>query len=112
MRKIHFATLKGLAIFAALIVFSIQSTAAENEEFNVAEVYQARCYACHGTGMANAPLLGDAIEWEIRMEKGMETVMRNVIDGLNGLMPAKGLCAECSDDELKALVDYILENSQ
>ena len=112
MLKIFIKVVAKVAVVAALgILFSI-ALAAESDDFDVAEVYQARCYACHGTGGANAPILGDVIAWEIRMEKGMDTVIQNVINGLNGMMPPRGLCAECSDDDLKALTEYILEMSK
>ncbi len=77
-------------------------------DFDAAAVYQQSCFACHATGAAGAPVLGDAEAWEARMEKGMDTVMSNVINGMNA-MPAKGLCIDCSDDDLRAIVDYMLE---
>jgi len=92
--------------------FAVSTMAAEPDEFDAAQVYQARCYACHGTGAAQAPLLGDVIEWEVRLEKGLDTVVQNAINGLNGSMPPRGLCAECSDDNLKTIVDYMIEMSK
>ena len=41
------------------------------------------------------------------MEKGMDAVMANVITGINA-MPPKGLCMSCSDDDLMALVNYMV----
>lgn len=74
-------------------------------------IYQRNCMACHTTGAANAPKIGDAAVWAPRIAKGMDTVMANVKNGLNA-MPPKGLCMTCTDDELKAVVDYIFEQSQ
>jgi cytochrome c5 len=85
--------------------------AAENESFDAAAKYQSTCFACHGTGAAHAPEMGDIIEWEIRLEKGLETLVQNTISGLNGIMPARGLCTDCSDQQLKQIVEYMLENS-
>jgi cytochrome c5 len=56
--------------------------------------------------------VGDVIEWEIRLEKGLDNLVQNTINGLNGVMPAKGLCVDCSDQQLKAIVEYMLENSE
>ena len=42
------------------------------------------------------------------MEKGMEAVMANVITGLTA-MPPRGLCFDCSDDDLLALVEYMVK---
>ena len=41
------------------------------------------------------------------MEKGMDAVMANVINGINA-MPARGLCMDCTDNELRAIVDYMI----
>lgn len=86
--------------------------AAEAAEFDAAATYQSTCYACHGTGAAHAPEVGDVIEWEIRLEKGMETLVKNTIAGLNGIMPPRGLCTNCTDENLQAIVEYMLENSK
>lgn len=75
------------------------------------DVYDASCMACHGTGAAGAPKTGDAAAWAARMDKGLETLHEHAIEGFNA-MPAKGLCMTCSDEEVIAAVDYILEQSQ
>lgn len=75
------------------------------------DIYNSNCMACHSTGAAGAPKLGDTAAWSGRLDKGIEQVYANAISGFNG-MPAKGLCMTCSDDDIKAVVDYIAENSQ
>lgn len=100
-------------LLACLILSSIGAVfAAEDEKFDAGATYQAKCFACHGTGAAHAPEVGDIIAWEIRLEKGMDTLVQNSIDGLNGIMPPRGLCVDCSDEQLKAIVEYMIENSQ
>ncbi|MDD9890392.1 MAG: c-type cytochrome [Gammaproteobacteria bacterium] len=94
------------------VLVSWTSFAAESENYDAAAAYQTSCFACHGTGQAHAPVVGDVIEWEIRAEKGMETLVQNTINGLNGIMPARGLCADCSDEQLRAIVEYMLEESK
>jgi cytochrome c5 len=86
--------------------------AGEADSFDPAQTYQNTCFACHGTGAAHAPEVGDVIEWEIRLEKGLDTLVQNTINGLNGVMPARGLCVDCSDEQLKAIVEYMLEQSE
>ena len=81
--------------------------AAATSGFDAAGTYQASCNACHGTGAAGAPMLGDAGAWESRMEKGMDALMFNVINGV-GAMPARGICLTCSDGDLQAIVNYML----
>ena len=77
------------------------------DNFDAAAAYQQSCFACHASGAAGAPLLGDADAWAVRTEKGMEAVMSNVINGFNA-MPAKGMCMDCSDADLKAIVDFMI----
>lgn len=65
------------------------------------------CAACHGAGVAGAPVLGDADAWAARLEQGTETLYDHAINGL-GAMPPKGGNAGLSDDEVKAIVDYMV----
>lgn len=74
--------------------------------FDAAAKYQMSCFACHGTGAAGAPKLDDKAEWETRMAKGMDAVMVNVMNGIKA-MPPKGLCMDCSESDLVALVEYM-----
>ena len=77
------------------------------------QVYNTFCTACHTTGANNAPVRGDAAAWQPRTEKGLDTLYQNAISGFNNnAMPAKGLCMSCSDDDIKATVDFILSALQ
>jgi cytochrome c5 len=75
------------------------------------QVYNSNCLACHGTGAAGAPKLGDAAAWAPRIAAGMDTMLANATKGLNA-MPPKGLCMSCSDAELQGAIDYIVDQSQ
>ncbi|MFN2337928.1 MAG: cytochrome c5 family protein [Gammaproteobacteria bacterium] len=75
------------------------------------EIYQASCFACHGTGAAGAPKLGDQAAWAPRIDKGMDTLMQHTLNGFNA-MPPKGTCMACSDDDLKAAVEYMIAESK
>ncbi len=74
-------------------------------------IYDTKCVACHGTGAAGAPKLGDAAAWAPRIAKGMDTLHDHAWNGFNG-MPAKGLCMDCTREEMDASVDYMVESSQ
>ena len=63
-------------------------------------VYERYCFSCHAAGVAGAPKTGDAEAWAPRMAKGREALMRSTIDGMTPGMPARGLCFDCSDQEL------------
>ena len=75
------------------------------------DIYGTNCMACHNSGIAGAPMYGDAGAWTTRLAKGIETVYTNAINGINA-MPARGTCMDCSDDEVIAAIDYILDNSK
>lgn len=75
------------------------------------EIYNKSCTTCHSAGVAGAPKQGDVAAWEPRVAKGIETLYTHAISGFNG-MPPRGLCMDCSDDEIKATVDYMVEGSK
>ena len=75
------------------------------------QVYSGACGTCHGAGIAGAPKFGDAAAWGSRVGKGIDTLYANAIGGING-MPAMGLCMDCSEDEIKAAVDYMVDGSK
>ncbi|MDY6920050.1 MAG: c-type cytochrome [Pseudomonadota bacterium] len=75
------------------------------------ELYNNACTACHATGAAGAPKLGDVAAWEPRIAKGDETLYKHAIEGFN-MMPAMGTCAACSEDDIKAIVDYMVAESK
>jgi cytochrome c5 len=74
-------------------------------------VYNAACVACHATGAAGAPRLGDAAAWAARADKGLETLVKNAITGIRA-MPPRGTCGSCTDAELQRAVEYMLERSR
>lgn len=77
------------------------------------DVYNAACMACHATGAAGAPKLGDAAAWADRIAKGTDALHDSGINGLPGTgMMAKGGCMNCSDEEVIAAVDYMVAGSQ
>ena len=82
-----------------------------SEGFDPARTYTQSCGACHNSGAAGAPRMGNADDWTARMEKGRDVLLENTINGYNNIMPPKGMCFTCSDDELAAVLDYILEES-
>ncbi|MGC8119943.1 c-type cytochrome [Marinobacter sp. VGCF2001] len=75
------------------------------------EVYDAVCMACHTTGAAGAPVIGDSGAWAPRIEKGLDTLIDHAINGFNA-MPAKGGCATCPDEEISAAVEHLVDASK
>jgi cytochrome c5 len=70
--------------------------------------FNKSCATCHNAGVAGAPKFADAVAWAPRIEKGMDALYASTINGLPPAMPQKGMCFSCSDDELRALVDYMV----
>jgi cytochrome c5 len=98
----------GAVVMAGQAVVSAVATAVAR---SAESIYTTNCQGCHSVGVAGAPKTGDVAAWADRLAKGIETVYANAINGI-GAMPAKGLCMDCSDDEIIATIDYMLENSQ
>ncbi len=78
-------------------------------------VYKKACKSCHASGMMGAPKVGDAADWSARTAQGMETLEKHAIKGFKGkkgFMPPKGGKGSLSDDEVKAAVAYMVDNSK
>ena len=72
------------------------------------QIYDTKCIICHKAGVANAPKLGDKAAWEPRIATGMDAMLAVAIKG-KGAMPPKGTCMECSDDDLTAAIQYMVD---
>lgn len=73
------------------------------------DVYNGACVACHGSGVLGAPKLHVAADWQPRLdERGLDGVWNNALNGINA-MPPRGTCGDCSDEEIKAAIEYMIE---
>ncbi|KPP99329.1 c-type cytochrome [Marinobacter sp. HL-58] len=84
---------------------------ASSEPRSGSEVYDAACSACHASGAAGAPVMGESDAWADRIDKGLDTLVDHAINGFKG-MPAKGGCSDCSDEEIEVAVEYMVEESE
>lgn len=75
------------------------------------KTYEASCSVCHATDAMGAPNVGNAKAWADKLAKGLDKVYSNGIAGINA-MPPKGGAADLSDEQFKAAVDYMIENSK
>lgn len=73
------------------------------------EVVDAVCGACHATGAAGAPKIGDKGAWQPRADQGLEALMHSVVNG-KGAMPARG-GGQVSDEEINKAIHYMLEQT-
>ena len=74
------------------------------------KVYEANCQACHGGAVPGVPHVGKKEDWAPRIKQGKDTLHKHAIEGFNA-MPAKGGNGSLSDDEVKAAVDYMANQS-
>lgn len=98
---------KTLMIAAATLMLSPVAMAERTGE----EIYNTKCSVCHAAGIAGAPKFGDAAAWAPRAEKGIDALLATALTGINA-MPPKGTCMDCSDAELKASIQYMLDNAK
>lgn len=75
------------------------------------QVYNKSCSSCHKSGILGAPKTGDKTAWAPLISGGTESLVQNAIKGI-GKMPAKGGNSSLTDEEVKAAVNYMLDQSQ
>ena len=69
------------------------------------QVYQAQCSACHATGVAGAPKLGDEAAWAPRIKTGYEALLSSSLKGKGAMTPQGG--GELGDIEIGRGVVYM-----
>jgi cytochrome c5 len=74
------------------------------------DVFKAVCAACHATGAAGAPKVGDNGAWSARIAQGYDTLVGNAIKGIRA-MPAKGGNPDLDDVEVAAAVVFMANQS-
>ena len=96
-----------------LAVVGLVGMAANAQAADGEAVYNKVCHTCHAMGVANAPKLGDKEAWAPRIAQGMDVLYTVSINGKPGTaMVARGTCGDCTDDDLKAAVDYMVSKAQ
>jgi len=77
-------------------------------------VYGKTCALCHAAGIAGAPKPGNKDEWGPRIAQGKETLYKHAMEGFTGskgAMPARGGNSKLTDEEVKAAVDFMADQS-
>src|SRR5690625_1845189 len=83
---------------------------AEAGEKSGEQIVQSVCTACHGSGVMDAPKIGDQAAWEERMQEGLDTVVDYAINGIRA-MPPRGGDSSLSDEQVRDAVVLMLEES-
>jgi cytochrome c5 len=77
-------------------------------------VYKSTCSICHQTGLRGAPRMGRKQDWEQRLAQDREILYDHAINGYRGKkgnMPSRGSNIKLTVEEVKASVDYMIENA-
>lgn len=79
------------------------------------QIFNSVCTGCHATGAGGAPKVGSKGDWGPRIAQGDKTLIKHAIAGFTGkkgMMPPKGGCASCSDEEIANGVKYMVGKSK
>jgi len=78
-----------------------------------AVIYDKLCQACHNTGAGGSPKLTQA-EWAPRVAQGIDVLVQHAIDGFQKdaatAMPARGGNPALSDEQVRATVQWMVDN--
>jgi cytochrome c5 len=93
------------SVAIATALFAVAGTASADKG---KEIYDTKCFTCHATGVAGAPKFGDKDAWAPRIEQGIDALLATSIKG-KGAMPPKGTCMDCTDEDLKSAIQYMVD---
>ncbi len=74
------------------------------------QLYQGACLACHSTGAAGAPKIGDSAAWSPRVAKGLDSLITSAINGVGAMPPRGG--SQYSEEQMRAVVEFIVAESE
>lgn len=114
-----------MALFTPLLLLSLITACAKEQsteavvtesasrelrpvDTQIAKIYDRSCKNCHTIAATGAPLTGDTALWSVRLEKGMSTLVDNVVSGVGG-MPPFGMCMDCNLEEFEALIIFMAQ---
>ena len=89
---------------------TVASAAGDTADKSPDQLYQGGCLACHSTGAAGAPKIGDVVAWKERGAKGLDALVTTAISGVGAMPPRGG--SQYSDDQIRAVIEYILAESK
>ena len=78
-------------------------------------IYGKTCSLCHAANVAGAPKPGDKADWGPRIAQGMDILYKHALEGFTGAkgqMPARGGSTTLTDEEVKATVNFMVDQSR
>ncbi len=120
-------------VFFLFLIFSFSPLLADSGR----DIFDRFCTACHSPAMAslfNSPPAHDANAWEERKnnafkksenygsikeiseieknEISINELVKSAISGTEKGMPPKGTCSECTDDDLKSVIKFMISSGK
>ncbi len=74
-----------------------------DEGEQIVQHYCANCHALKPIIPLGAPRIGQSLDWDPRVKRGLDSLFKHTSEGFNA-MPARGGCFECSDQQLMLAV--------
>ncbi len=103
-------SLSRLTLTVLPLLAASATTWAQAPALDGAKVYGSVCMACHGTGAANAPRVGDAKRWAPLIAEGQAILTAHGYVGVRA-MPAKGGKPDLKVEEFAAALVHMVNNS-
>ena len=101
--------IKPVITIDSILASSAGSGSGEMAQKSPQQLYEGACLACHASGVAGAPKVGDGAAWQARLGDGIDALLTSAIKG-KGAMPPKG-GSTYTDDQLRLVIEYILAES-
>lgn len=90
---------------------TVTTTKSISNENTGEKIFKKECASCHTGGfkgfMSGAPDIDDVEDWAKSLEKGLTVMTKNIFEGTKR-HEEKGGCEDCSKEEIKAAIEYIL----
>jgi len=101
-------------IIASVLLGIVFAPAALAQVHEGKPAYDKGCSVCHAAGVAGAPKLGDAADWQERLAGGMAKLYRSALEGTPRGMPSRGGVdgRSLTDNEVRNAVDYMVDKAR
>jgi len=90
---------------------AVEKAVAKANIHNGQTIYADNCNSCHSSGVMGAPKLGDKQVWASLIAEGGDALTSVSIKG-KGKMPPKGGNPLLSDADVRAAVEYMIEQGR
>ena len=102
--------MKGICALLTVLLSASLSAEEDDAARDAERIFNETCVACHGEGVRGAPRPGVKADWEPRLSYGIEDLYISAYEGVGATMPPRGMCFDCSDSQLKAVVDFMVRD--